>query len=59
MKKTSAPKALKTAHTANTKKGMGDFYGQAVKAPVGKMRDGMGLKAVSKAKLKKPPKALA
>ncbi len=59
MKKVTAPKGLKTAHTPNTQKGMGDFYGQGIKAPVGKMRSGIGLKSVSKAKLKKPPKALA
>lgn len=53
------PKPLKTAHTANTKKGMGDFYGQGQKQPLGKMREGMGMQEISKKKLGNPPKSLA
>lgn len=53
------PKGLKQAHTANTKYGMGDYYGTGIKAPLGKMREGMGMRAISPKKLKKPPKSLA
>lgn len=50
----------KFAHTANTPYGMGDHYGTGVKARIGRMReDSMGMMAVTPAKLKKPPKALA
>ena len=48
----------KQAHTPNTKFGMGDFYGQAVKNKVGKVIRGMG-EGVSKKKLGTPPKSLA
>lgn len=51
--------APKTAHTSNSKKGMGDYYGTGVKAPVGRMRDGMGMIPVTKKGLGKPPKSLA
>lgn len=47
---------LKTAHTANTQKGMGDFYGSGVKNPMGKPRQIMGIKPIRKSK---PPKSLA
>ena len=50
----------KQAHTANTKYGMGDHYGQGIKAKLGKMRsDSMGMIALTPKKLKKPPKGLA
>lgn len=49
----------KLAHTANTRKGMGDFYGSGVKNPVGKVRDVMGLKPMSKKSVKTPPRSLA
>ena len=53
-------KGLKNAHTANTKFGMGDYQGSAIKAKVGRMReDSVGMRQVSPKKLKKPPKALA
>lgn len=47
------------AHTANTPYGMGDNYGTAIKAKLGKMREGMGMKPLSKAKISKPPRSLA
>lgn len=47
------------AHTARTQKGMGDYYGQGVRNPVGKMKEGMGLNPIPKSKLSKPPKNLA
>ena len=52
------PKRGKTyeAHTAPTKYGMGDYYGRAMKAPIGKMRDGsVGMMPVNKKGLKTPP----
>lgn len=47
------------AHTQNTPYGMGDNYGSGIRNPVGKMREGMGQQAISKAKLNKPPLNLA
>jgi len=52
-------KANKEAHVANTKYGMGDYYGSGIRNPIGKMREGMGTKEVTPKKLKTPPKALA
>lgn len=53
-------KPIKSAHTPNTKLGMGDNYGTAVKNPIGKMRsDSMGMIAVTPKKLKKPPTKVA
>ncbi len=53
-------KKNKQAHVANTKYGMGDYYGQAIKNPVGKMRDSsVGIIPLSKKKMKTPPKSLA
>jgi len=54
MKKSKAPK---TAHTSNSQKGMGDYYGTGIRNPVGKLRDVSGEKSPSK--LRKPPKSLA
>jgi hypothetical protein len=56
MKSKSAPK---TAHTSNSKKGMGDYYGTGVKNPTGKMREGMGVNPLGKKSLGKAPKSLA
>lgn len=57
MKKVKAPK---TAHTSNSKKGMGDYYGTGIKQNIGRMReDSMGIIAATPNKLKKPPKSLA
>lgn len=53
-------KPLKNAHTPNTKLGMGDNYGSGIKNKVGKVReDTLGMRDVTPAKLKKPPKSLA
>jgi hypothetical protein len=53
-------KPLKNAHTPNTKLGMGDNYGTAVKNKIGKMRsDSVGMRPVSVKKLGKPPRSLA
>ena len=54
------PKALKNAHTSNSKYGMGDHYGTGIRAKVGKMReDSMGMRDLTPKKLKSPPKSLA
>ena len=49
----------KAAHTARTQKGLGDYYGSGVKAPLGKIISGTGMNPVPKNKLKKTPKSLA
>lgn len=49
----------KQFHTSKSKIGMGDSYGTGNKAPLGKMKEGMGQQVVSLKKLKKPPKSLA
>lgn len=51
--------AAKTAHTSPSKIGSGDYYGTAKRNPIGRMRDGFGLRDVSPKKLKNPPKSLA
>jgi len=57
MKKT---KGLKTAHTPNSPKGMGDYYGTGIKQKMGRIReDSMGLMQSTPKKLKTPPKSLA
>jgi len=53
------PKPLKNSHTANTKYGMGDFYGSGVRNPVGRVREGFGMDTITKKKLKTPPRGLA
>ena len=54
-------KKAKQAHTANTKYGMGDFYGSGLRAKIGKVRDMYmpGANPVAPKALKKPPKTLA
>ena len=56
---TSGIKPLKNAHTPNTKKGMGDFYGQSIKQPIGKYKGGFTVDRPQKLNTKKPPKSLA
>jgi hypothetical protein len=54
------PKALKSAHTANTKYGMGNYYGTGIKAKIGRMRsDSVGMIPLSTKKLKTPPRGIA
>lgn len=49
----------KEAHTASTKKGMGDYYGTGVKNPMGRMRDSsVGFIPVSKKQLGTAPKSV-
>ena len=59
MKKNKVLKAARNAHTANTKHGMGDYYGTGIKNPVGKIRSVMGFAQSTPKSLKKPPKSLA
>lgn len=51
-------KGLKEAHTPNTKKGMGDFYGTGVRNPQGRSLD-ISVQAVPKVKKAKAPRSLA
>lgn len=60
LKKHKSPvKGIKQNHSANTKFGMGDYYGVGIRNKVGTSKDVMGLDGVSKKKLKKPPRSLA
>jgi hypothetical protein len=52
------PKKPRFAHTANTNYGMGDYYGTGIKAKIGTMREGMGMKSLSKKKIGTPPKSV-
>lgn len=51
-------KPNKQAHVANTQYGMGDHYGTGVRAPLAKIRDGMGMKEISKKGIKTPPRSV-
>lgn len=51
-------KALKSAHTANTQKGMGDYYGKAVKNKTAIEKSSYMIPSM-KTTSKKPPKKLA
>lgn len=46
-------------HVSNSSMGMGDYYGQGIRNPVGRIRDGAGQREVSNKDLKIPPRALA
>jgi hypothetical protein len=47
-------------HVSHTSMGMGDYYGQGIKAKIGKMRgDSMGMIAASPKRLKTPPRSVA
>lgn len=52
-------KANKTAHTSNSKLGMGDFYGSGIKNPIGRVREEMMINPMKSKSLGKPPKSLA
>jgi len=53
-------KRNREAHVANTKYGMGDNYGQGIKAKLGRMRDdSMGMVQLTRKKMKTPPRSLA
>ena len=50
-------KANKQFHSSNDKIGKGQSFGSGVKNPVGKAKEIMGIKPVSKSQTGKPPKA--
>ena len=54
-------KAPRFAHTSDAKMGMGDFYGQAIRNKMGKIRDEFtpGENPAPLKSLSKPPKTLA
>jgi len=45
-------------HTNHSSLGMGDYYGQGVKAKIGKMRSGVGMEEISPKKLNTPPRSV-
>lgn len=49
----------KQSHTPNTKFGMGDYYGQAVKNPVARSIDVSSNQILTSKTVGKPPKSLA
>lgn len=57
MKKTTKP--ANDFHTSPSKKGMGDFYGQAKKNPIMKPKDVMGMRELAPKKVKTPPRSMA
>jgi len=60
MKPLKPLKPKKESHCADTKYGMGDYYGTGIKQKVGRIRnDSVGGNPVVPKKLKKPPKSLA
>lgn len=48
-----------SAHTANTKFGMGDFYGTGSKAKLGTASSYLDKSTIKQKRLTKPPKSLA
>lgn len=46
-------------HVSHTSLGMGDYYGQGIRNPVGRIRSGSGQVEVTPEKLKTPPRSLA
>lgn len=48
----------RTAHTADTQIGRGNYYGQGEKNKVGRLVEGIGIPKISPKKLKVPPKKL-
>lgn len=51
-------KPLKTAHTSNSKIGMGDYYGTGVKQKMGRIRESQ-MDFGKPTNLKRPPKSMA
>lgn len=51
-------KAPKSAHTSNSKKGVGDFYGTGVKNPVGKQVSGSAIPRIKSKTVGKAPRSL-
>ena len=52
-------KAAKFVHTPKSPKGMGDFYGSAIRNKMGKAVDVFSEKAPKTKNIGKPPKSLA
>ena len=52
-------KSNQSAHTSNSKMGMGDYYGTGVKQKVGRIVSNFDSAPVSNKKMGKPPKSLA
>lgn len=49
----------KVAHTPQSQKGLGDFYGTGIVAKIGKIRDGsMGMQALTPKQMTKPPRSV-
>jgi hypothetical protein len=59
MKKVSQLNHTKEWHTPQTKHGMGDYYGTGIRAKLGTVIEGEGMKPIVPRKLKIPPKNLA
>lgn len=59
MKKKTKGKPITPFHTAKTKIGSGDYYGEGVKNPVGRVRETSMVPKISNKKLGKAPKSLA
>jgi hypothetical protein len=51
-------KPLKQAHTSNSQVGTGDYYGQGIRAKVGKLRESYMDPPTSNKSMGKPPKKL-
>lgn len=51
-------KTAKQAYTSNSKKGMGDYYGSGLKAPIGRSRSDLIGKPIPSRKRKVPPTKL-
>ncbi len=59
-RKPSKQKKPRFSHTDNTKYGMGDNYGTAIKAKLGKVRDGtVGMAHLDRKQISTPPRSLA
>jgi hypothetical protein len=52
-------KSTNPVKTPNSPKGLGDYYGTGIKAKIGRVIEGEGMKPVSPQKMGNPPKALA
>ena len=46
------------AHTPKSSKGLGDYYGQGIRQPLGIVRSGLGQEVISPPKMKTPPRSL-
>lgn len=51
--------SLKTAHTSNSPKGSGEFFGSGIKNKVGRIRSMYSINSGPSKTIGKPPKSLA